>query len=261
MNIEERKRKIVKNYGIEPTICYFHYLWNAVDYIGEENLRKSFKSLVGQGDEVIVVDYDSTDNTKKIAKEYGFKVFNVEKEPNISLAESKLKNRVVKETKCNFTVQCDGHVEYPKNTTDIIINWLKKNDITKKMLVLRATWINEKGEFHREWGFGPAPVFYTPYLIEARGYDERCQMGYGGTHYDNSLALDVYKLEFDDVEVDGMIHKYHIPEKTKILNDVFKIYNMGKEKHMDSVKFGQGLARKLIKNFDEGVKNVKNSYW
>ena len=57
-----------------------------------------------------------------------------------------------------------------------------------------------------------------------------------------------------------MIHKYHIPQKTKTLKLFYNINEMSK-KHMSSMKFGRGLARRLIKNFDEEVKNVKNSYW
>ena len=37
--MNKRKQKIVKEYGTDPTICYFHYLYNAVNYIGEKNLR------------------------------------------------------------------------------------------------------------------------------------------------------------------------------------------------------------------------------
>ncbi|GAF70200.1 unnamed protein product, partial [marine sediment metagenome] len=74
----KRKREIVEKYGIEPTICYYYYLWNAVDYVGEKTVRESFESMRGQGDEIIVGDYSSTDGTPEIAKEYGFKVINVE---------------------------------------------------------------------------------------------------------------------------------------------------------------------------------------
>lgn len=258
--INRRKKQIVRKYGTDPTICFFYYLHNAVNYVGEENLRKSFASLVGQGDEVIIGNYMSTDNTKEIAEEYGFKVVDIETVPGITLAQSKVKNKTVKETKCNFMVECDVHIEYPNNITNIIREWIKKNDVTKKMLVLRGLWINENGDLQREYSFGPAVVFYTPYLLEARGYDERCYMGYGATHYSVSLMLDVFKLEFDDVYLDTMIHKYHIPEKTKTLELFYNVDDMS-GKHMDSVAFGQELARRLINNFDEEVKNVRNSYW
>ena len=215
--MNKMKEKIVHYYGTKPTICFFHYLHNAVNYIGEKNLRKCFESLVGQGDEVIIGNYASTDNTREIAEEYGFKVVDVEKVEGITLAQSKIKNKIIKETKCNFMVECDIHIEYPNNITYIITEWIRNNDITKKMLVLRGLWINKDGVLQREYSFGPAVVFYTPYLIEARGYDERCYMCYGGTHYGVSLMLDVYKLKFDDQHLDTMIHKYHIPEKTKTL--------------------------------------------
>ncbi len=258
--MNKRKQKIVEEYGTDPTICYFHYLFNAVDYIGEENLRKNFESLKGQGDEVIVGDYGSTDDTKKIAEEYGFKVVDVEKVEGITLAQSKIKNKLIMETECNFMVECDIHIEYPKNITDLIMEWIQNNDITKKMLVLRGLWVNNLGTLQREYSFGPAAVFYTPYLIEARGYDERCYMGYGGTHYGVSLILDVYDLEFDDQHLDTMIHKYHITEKERVLREFYGINEMDKG-HVSSMEFGRKLARRLLKNFDEEVKNVRNSYW
>ena len=48
--MNERKQRIVEEYGKEPNIKYFYYLLNAVEYTGEENLRKSFESIKGQGD-------------------------------------------------------------------------------------------------------------------------------------------------------------------------------------------------------------------
>jgi len=258
--ISKKKQKIVEEHGTEPTICYFFYLWNAVDYVGEVDLRKSFESIKGQGDEIIVGDYSSTDKTAEIAREYGFKVVNVEKEEGIVLAQSKIQNKIIKESKCNFMVEMDVHVEYPKNINNIIVEWLRNNDIRKKMLVLRGLWVNEQGELQREYSFGPAPVFYRHYFVEARGYDERTYMSYGGTHYGVALMQGVYGLEFDDKHVDNMIHKFHIPQKVKTLNDLFKVSDIN-ESHVPATSFAISLIDKLRRNFEKGVRGVRNSYW
>ena len=85
------------------------------------NLFKShFESIKGQGNEIIVGDYSSTDNTKDIAKEYGFKVVKIRKNKNYKFAESKIRNKIIRETKCNFLVDLNANVEYPKNTRNQI---------------------------------------------------------------------------------------------------------------------------------------------
>jgi len=257
--IERKKQEIVKKYGTKPTVCYFYYLYNAVDYVGEKNLRESFASIQGQGNEIIIGDYSSSDNTVEIAKEYGFKIVHVEKEPGIIMAQSKIWNKIIKETKCNFMVELDVHIEYP-NINNFIVEWLQKNDITKKMLVLRGLWINKEGIFQREYGFGPAPVWYKPYLIEARGYDERCYMGFGATQYGVALVKDVYNLVFDDQHFDNMIHKFHISEKEKTLRMFYGVDSIS-EAHIPATQFAMSLIDKLRENFEEGVKNVRNNYW
>ena len=258
--MNEIKDRIIMKYGLKPTICYYYYLYNAVDYAGEEDLRKSFESIQGQGDEIIVGDYCSTDDTVKIAKEYGFKVVKVEKTPGIGLHMSKILNKIVKESKCNFVVDLDVHIEYPKDMTKVIKEWIQKNDIKTKILALRGRCINEMGALFTEWGFCSTLMSYRPFLLEARGYDERTWMGYGCTHYFLYLMNKVFNLSYSDVALPNMIHKFHKYKKIKAMRDVCNINNIW-EAHMPSVRFGEGLASKLKNNFYEAVKDVRNSYW
>ena len=260
VSIEERKDKIIKEYGLEPTICYFYYLLNAVEYAGEVDLRKSFESIQGQGNEVIIGDYGSTDDTVKIAKEYGFKVVEIEKTPGIAFHMSKLVNKIVKESKSNFLADLDVHIEYPKSMTKIIKEWILRNDIRKHILGLRGRWINECGKYQTEYGFSSVLVTYRPYLLEARGYDERTYMGNGCTHYFLYLMTKVFNLSYYDVSVPEMIHKYHMDKKVKAMRDVLNIHNIWSA-HLPSVQCGEVLADKLRIDFDKGVKNVQNSYW
>ncbi len=258
--MNKRKQRIIEEYGTEPTICYFYYLYNAVEYTGEENLRKSFESIQGQGNEIIVGDYSSTDDTVKIAKEYGFKIISIKRTPGIGFHVSKLINKITKKTNCTFMVDLDVHIEYPPYVNDVVVKWIRENDITKKQLVLRGWWIDEKGELKAEWGFASAVLNYVPYLLEVRGHDERTSMGWGCAHYWMNLMEHIYHLEWDDVILDDMIHKYHIKEKTRASEDVLKVGNMS-EMYIPNILFARTLTNELKKDFDEGVKNVQNSYW
>ena len=258
--MNKRKQRIVKEYGTEPTICYFYYLLNAVEYAGEENLRKSFESIVGQGNEVIVGDYSSTDDTVKIAKEYGFKVVSIKKTPGIGFHTSKVVNKITQETNCTFIMDLDVHIEYPKNLNDIVVKWIRENDITKKILAVRGWWIDEKGKLKEEWGFCTIVLTYIPYLLEARGHDEKTYMGWGCGMYYLFLMEEIYNLTYDNIILDDMIHKYHIDEKIRASKEVLKVGDMS-EMYIPNIQFARSLITELKIDFDEGVKNVKNSYW
>jgi len=260
IEMNKMKQRIVKEYGTEPTICYFYYLVNAVEYVGEENLRKSFESVQGYGDEIIVGDYGSTDDTVKIAKEYGFKIVSIKRTPGIGFHTSKLVNKITKETSCTFMMDLDVHIEYPKNINDIVVKWIRENDITQKTLALRGWWIKENGELKAEWGFASAILTYIPYLLEARGHDERTYLGWGCGIYYLNLMEQIYNLIYDNIVLDGMIHKYHMPEKIKAAEELIKVGDMS-EMYIPNILFARTLTNELKKDFDEGVKKVRNSYW
>jgi len=258
--MNKRKQRIVKEYGTEPNICYFYYLFNAVEYTGEENLRKSFESVKNLGVKVIVGDYESTDDTVKIAKEYGFKIVSIKKTEGIGFHISKLVNKITQEADCTFMMDLDVHMEYPKNTNDIVVKWIKENDVTKNMLILRGWWIDKNGEYKKEWGFCSAVLSYVPYLLEARGHDERTYFGWGCAMYYIFLMEEVYNLETYDLVLHNMLHMYHINEKTKAAKEVIKVGDMS-ETYIPNIVFARSLVKELKINFDEGVKKVYNSYW
>jgi len=260
INIEQKKRRIVRRYGVAPTICYFYYLWNAVDYAGEEMVRKSFESIRGQGNEIIVGDYGSTDETVNIAKEYGFKVIDVEKTPDILFHDSKIANKIIKESKSNFLVDLNIHVEYTKNMDEFFKSWISANNVKRKCLVARGLFQRPDGKLVRK--YTASCLFYRPYLLEARGIDERTYYGKGTTHYTLCLLLNVYKLIFDNIPLD-IVHKYHTQIKTSIWRNVFKFGNSKSigRKHKQNMVFAERVISSLEKNFDRHVNRVRNSYW
>lgn len=253
--IKTFKTKIVNENGIEPTICYYYYLWNAVDYVGEERLRESFESIKGQGDEIIVGNYMSNDKTKKIALEYGFKVVDVEKTPGIIFHEPKIANKVISETSCNFLVDLNANTIYPPNMDEFYKPWITKENIINKFLVGRGIFLNN-GKSERD--NSASCLFYKPYLMKLRGYDERTYYGFGATHYAYCLLVDVLNLELDNRPLD-MIHKYHRDFKHERLNNVFKLKDQIKN-HNLAMKFVETILDGFYKDIDKAIKNVHNSY-
>jgi len=253
--MEKRKIKLANSYGIEPTITYYYFLRNVVDYAGEERVRQSFESVKDLN--VIVGEYGSEDKTREIAEEYGFKVVTVEKTPGIEFHESKVVNKVTCETKTNFMANLNIHVEYPKNIDNFCKNWVRKNDITKKQLWLMARLVDGNGRIKKVYG-GPI-LIYRPFLILTRGHDERTYYGFGDSYYTSYLLKDVLQLFTDTHDLD-IKHKSHGHIKWARMRKMFP--GLG-----NSVRRWKGnqLARQLIddlkKDFDTAVKKVVNSYW
>lgn len=253
MSIELIKRKLVKKYGTDPTICYYYYLWNAIDYAGEEIVRKSFNSIKNQGNEVIIGDYSSNDKTKQVAEEYGFKVITIEKDKSYPFHESKIRNKIIFESNSNFLVPLNINCEYPKDLNEFIIEWIENNNINRLVLKLRT--IYESGDKY----YGFSTVFYKPYLVKARGYDENTSYAMGSQQYGVMLLKDIYKLKFRAVDLD-IIHKFHNDRKRPMLNIIFP--NIGYVQRRKNVRrMIECLKENLQDNFEEGIKNVKNSYW
>jgi len=262
MNIEERKKEIVEKYGREPTVTFFYYLWNAIDYVGIHNVRESFLSIAGQGDEVIVGDYSSTDGTKELAEECGLKVITVEKTPGITFHESKINNKVIYNSKSNFIVDLDVHTVYPENLY-YITKWnIEPCDITKKQLVLRGLYDEGNGRRRVEFAHCSSGIIYKPYLLECRGFDERTYYGCGTTYYILGILEDIYKLEIDNIYVDTMIHRFHMNHKIKRWASTFDI-TIQNTHHKDrmSMLTANDCLQPLRNNFEEGRKKVVNSYW
>lgn len=262
MNIENRKKNIVEKYGLEPTITFFYYLWNAIDYVGRKNVKESFDSISRLEDEVIVGDYGSTDGTPELAQECGLKVITVEKTPRITFHESKIINKVIYNSKSNFAVDLDIHTVYPKNLADIIRWNIRRKDITKKQLVLRGLYIDYDGRKRIEFAHCSSCIIYKPYFLEVRGIDERTYYGYGTTFYMVGIMEDIYKLEWDNIYVGTMIHRFHLAQKIKRWAETFNItIHNSIEKNIFSEDTAVRLLQHLKNNFDEGKKYVKNSYW
>ena len=252
MTIDQIKKWIIDKYGLDQTVCYYYYLWNVVDYCGEERVRQSFESIKGQGNEIIVGDYGSTDDTKKIAKEYGFKVLSVEPTEEHMFAESKVRNKIILESKSNFLVPLNINVEYGKDIDKYIKQWLKRNSVITKALRIRTT-IAPRNVY-----YGFSTVFYKPYLLYARGYDERTTYSGGSQAYGAKLLKNVFNIRVIPVDL-GLIHKQHNQFKRPMMSILFPDFTY-KQVRIASKSRVITLINELQLNL-KNIKNVENSYW
>jgi len=258
MNISKRKRKIIGKYGLKPTVCYYYYLYNVVDYCCEERVRESFESIKDQGDEVILGCYLTTDKTEEIGKEYGFKIVKVKRDYRNNFPESKIRNKIIINTNCNFVVPLNINVIYDENVDEVIKKWISESHIRNLALKIRYNFEDVDGSIgRRRYGF--SHVFYRPFLLRVRGYDERTSYAAGSQKYGVRLMRDVYKLRIRSWD-SNMIHKYHNDVKLPMLRKLFPNSTVAQLKAKRG-RIVYSLITELIDDFVEGVKGVRNSYW
>lgn len=260
MNINQRKKELIKKHGKKQTIGYYYYLWNAINYVGEKWVRESFESVQGLGDEpVIIGDYSSDDGTKELAEEYGFKVITVPKVEGVMFAEAKIENAVIYNAKSNFLVDLSIHYNYPKKMDSFCRNWLKNNinNIDRKILILRGKYFNPDGSFGRiacgSW------MTYRPYWLAVRGFDEKGCYPWGAGPYGTGILRRIWKLQIDEHYI-GMEHKLHYYIKHNYWRETFGIPNRARYPSIGRAEC-RALLDGIAQNFNRGVRNVKNSYW
>lgn len=279
--MEKRKNKIIRQNGIEPTITYYYYTYNVIDYAGKEVVKSSFESLSGQGEEVVVSDYGFDQKTKDLAEECGLKYIWCEKDKGITFNESKVRNNVINQTDSNFLVDWNVHVEAPNDLNEKLIEWINEERVKKWMPHIRYLWIGdpdyyddperikeikEKGRKYHSF----ACLAYVPLLRDIRGYDERTHFCAGSQKYGVKIMADVYNVRTKDyltgktdmkynIPEGSMVfaHKYHHDYKLPMRNKCFK------ETKRDSSpqKVIDEIRNAMNKDFLEGRKLVHNSYW
>lgn len=252
MNINTIKKNLVEKYGTDPKITYYYYTYNLVDYAGEKIIRRAFSSIKNQAEEVIVSDFSSDDETKDIAKEFGFKIVNSEKDGRHTFNICKVRNNAIYHASNQFIFPLIAFCEYPKNLDSYLKAWIKSNDITEKRLVLRYGWINMHGKKSREYGL--SNLFYRPYLIAARGYDERLGYAHQNHSYGSHLLKRVFRLRADVNYLEGMDHIHH--EKRRVVR---------KFRHCLGFNASRKLKNELLELLREDLKKNKkrivNSFW
>lgn len=257
--MRSEKNSLVRKHGKKPTITYYYYLWNAVDYAGEEIVRSSFKSLSKQDAEVIVASYNTRDNTKALAKKYKLRFIEVHKgKETFPFPESKIRNAVIANATNNFLVPVNINVDYHQHITSSIKKWIRENDIKRHILKIRYKMQGSDGRTRLK-NYGFSCVFYKPYLLYARGYDERTVYAGGSQKYGTKLMMNVFNLKPKGVDW-GLVHKYHNDRKLPKMREMF---GDGDVRYLR--KRRTKLVNTILSNFDKGIrvgrKKVHNSYW
>lgn len=255
---ERTKKLIVEKYGLKPTITYYYYSVNPIQYAGEENVRKSLESICDQGD-IVIGDYGSTDGIRELAKEYNVRIIDVEKTPNIFFHESKISNKITFKSEGNFLCYLNFNIVYPKNMASFCKNWLKTHDIKREILKLIGGIYQLDGSLVPRKGMSVSSLIYRPYLLHARGYDERTSYHRGTTEYAVCLLNGFYKLRWNTYDFD-LRHRYYThDEKVAYLKG--KSNRLVANKNVGSV---MDIVGNLFNNFGSRMqpfKNVVNSYW
>ncbi len=113
----------------------------------EKNIARCLASAMAVGDEVIVADTDSTDNTVSIATSMGAKVFNLQFE-----GYGATKNKANQLASHDFILWLDADEALDKAASDTVIDW--KNNFKNKneaAYINRLNKIGEKWIRHGEW--------------------------------------------------------------------------------------------------------------
>ena len=247
------KKEIIKKYGSELSIGYFYYSYNPINYMGEEQVRKSFDSIKKYGKKVYIGDYSSTDGTKELTEEYGFTYLKVEKTPGFYFHESKIANKIFKEAKENFLCYLNYWINYPENFEDIMLRWLKTNNGSAKCLKMTGFATSEKGKLGKTRGIthSVSHLLYRPFFYEARGIDERTSYHAGTRNYAYGLIRKVYEMKIVEVFV-PFVHAFHT-------NSAWDKIPIKQQKH--GLRMAEQIVENLRGKFYIEVKKVKNSYW
>ena len=239
--------KTYKRLYPQKGVTYAYDVMNIVKLRGEKWVRDSFNSLKGQSDDIIVIDYCSTDNIKALAKEYGFRYFNIEKTPDQYYHTTKMKNKSIIEAKYDLYFGVTPDIIYHKDTTKTILDFYGKHDMNKECLILQAK--KDNTEFR-----SPMMVHNRNLLLKARGVDERITF-YGNEHsYINNISLQIFKLT--PTYIYEPLNLWHRPHKREYVG-----IGINDQKQVDCRMFSNDRIRLLSANFEQEVKDVVNSYW
>jgi len=196
---------------LKSGISYCYFTYNMVKQSSEEWVRESFDSIRNQSDDIMIVDYSSDDNIEKIAKEYGFRFFRIDKVKGIAFHDAKLWNKGIHEAKYDLFVPISPDCIYEEDLSNFILEWYKCYGHKKYHLLLYH--IKEDIDGIKKGLYGFSGVFYRPYLLKIRGCDERTHIRGGyerGTHrYTLRMMLEYYDLKpFYTIK---NTHRHHEP--------------------------------------------------
>lgn len=226
-------------------ITYAYFVMDIFKNRERRFVEESFESLAGQTDDIIVMDYGSTDDIKEVSLSYGFRFYSVEKTPNQFFHISKMTNKAIFEAKNKLFSRVTVDVIYEKNVSNFILKW-HENKSKNEVLILQVkkSYSNFKSSM---------TVYEKEKLLQTRGVDERISF-YGGEHrYLREVYLNRFKLNnnfvYEPFKLWHRPHKRDYPIKPD--DEIFV-----KER-----EWTNNRILELKNNFEKEIKNAVNSYF
>jgi len=235
-----------------PQISFAFFCYDLIKQRGEDWLRESFEAMKGQSRDIMVIDYGGDDGIDKIAKEYGFRYFDTPKTKGIKYHMSKCNNLAVYKAKYNIFVRLTQDIVFPSNFAWYISSFFQQN--SPQNVYLAFKFFNTKPDGSVIGRPGWIQTFYRPYLLKARGWDERTSYFTQEDRYGRFLMSILFNCREYCPPYYFLAHRHH-PTKNP---------NKQTKSQVDKV-LGGISAKKAIQNlksnFKKSVKHVRNSYW
>lgn len=235
-----------------PKISFAYFCYNMIKQRGEKWVRDSFDVMKGQSNDIMVIDYDSEDNIKQLAKEYRFRYFNVPKEEGIPYHMAKCTNLAIHKAKHDIFVRLCPDIIYPQNFSWYISSFFSVNSPKRMFLFFKLFDLREDGKVIGRPGW--EMTFYRPYLLLARGWDERTTYYVGEDAYGRWIMEKVFRCEKYTPPYYFLAHRHHTHK------NVNKINPNQAEKVLGKILINKQISL-LSANVFENRKLVKNSYW
>jgi len=238
----------------KPKISFGFMCKNIIINRGYDQVDKSFASIYGQSNDIIVVDNDSEDakELQNLCKKYKFRYFNVHSNPkyNWKFDISKVSNKIVLESKHDIFVRLTPDIIYPNNFAYYISSFFEVNDPKKNFIGFRFANVRSDGSVNKVWSL--IWTGYRPYFIKTRGWDERMSYFLIEDIYAHAIMLYVYGC------------KRHIPKHLYLKHIQHKGGKRDPKKKRLEMLRKWDWARQmdlLKKNVNKYRKMVENSLW
>ncbi len=191
----------------------------------EKHVRKCIESVKGLVDEIVIVDTGSTDNTVKIAKEYGAKVYVQDWEDDFS----KAKNEALRHAAGDWILSLDADEVISKKDHERIRSLLNDKNVMGYRLVQRT--YQKKGA-----------------VAEWRHVERDCPEAIGAAGYIPSKLVRLFRRE-EDIRFQGVVHEvveYSIVAKGGVIVETdIPIHHYGKMFDVDRIERKKRLYQKI----------------
>lgn len=140
----------------------------------EKDIGECLKRLMNQNCEILVVNDGSTDDTEKIARDYGVKVINFTKSHSASFA----RNRGAERAKGKYLIFIDADMIVPKDFIEKVKSYLPFDCLTYRVLsykpktIFQRAWSTYRKKIEKHGAEGCFHCVRKKMFEKVKGYDE-----------------------------------------------------------------------------------------